>query len=86
MEQKRLKIMIPVEIEGDDLDKSLRSILLELAGDKDFYGGHNGFTPATSKQCALMDKHRIPYDSGTSKDDATRLISDFFDSKKTKGD
>ena len=83
--------MIPVDVDTGCLDKTIREILLELAGGKtgsdDVVGGdHNGFTPATSKQCALMDKHRIPYDSGTSKEDATRLISDFFNSKKTKGD
>jgi len=40
----------------------------------------SGWELATPKQRALMDKHKITYDSGTSKVEASSRISSFFDS------
>jgi len=57
-------------------------VLQQKLDGKDNAEDSSGFVPATDKQKVLMNKHRIPFDDGTSKDDATTLISNYFDSKK----
>lgn len=70
-------------IEEEDQSSGVGQQKLVDETDKDDVGDES-VVLASPKQKALMDKHRIPYTDSTSKVEATRLISDFFESKKKK--
>jgi len=81
----QLKLNFSIDVEPGDIDKPVRELLKEFLGCKKTVSGDEDVSVsplATNKQRVLMDKHKIVYDESTTVNQASELISSFFDSKK----
>ena len=86
MSQSRLRIVVPVDVECGDVDKTLREILSEFLENKAVIeSGHpkikNPGDPATPGQIAVMKKHNILFDKNITKKEASDLISKSMEGK-----
>ena len=79
MSQTKLRIVVPVEVGSEDVDKSLREILTDFLEHKAVVDSgkpviKNPLDPATPGQKSVLEKHNIVFDSGITKAEASRLI------------